>query len=140
MAFAIAASALHRPLGFELPDAGAPRRVVVARHAPPGPGAAAAALLPPDDVADAAARELRARPAAGGGGAGEVALPDAPLVVAGARGVVDGQAVSLLGHASGRPLPRGRTALQALLLTDARLAPATLAELLGEVAARSFAS
>ncbi len=146
MDFVIVASALHRPLGFELPSidgAAANRRVVVARHAPAQPGASCVALLPPDEQADAVSRQLRAQLVRTGGYATDVALPAIPLVVASARGTVEGHRVSLLGFAAGRPSQderAARGALQVVLLTDARLAPSPLEKLLRELAARSFAT
>lgn len=58
--------------------------------------------------------------------------------VASARGIVDGQRVSLLALAGALPLPAQPQPLRFVLLTDAALAPAPLDALLRDVVAATF--
>lgn len=61
-----------------------------------------------------------------------------PSALATTRGIVDGELVSLLGLASGRLRPRGRSPLRLTVLTDARLDRATLEPLLREAATQAL--
>lgn len=61
-----------------------------------------------------------------------------PSALATTRGIVDGELVSLLGLASGRLRPTGRSPLRLTVLTDARLDRATLEPLLREAATQAL--